>query len=59
MNVDTLFSEAELVTKLRKINKLTTGLVSESSKHAKTLVTKGLLDSYRLLVESVESHNPG
>ncbi len=59
MNVDSLFSEGELATKLRKINKLTTGLVSESSRNAKTLVTKGLLDSYRLLVEAVETRKPG
>ena len=55
MNVDSLFSEGELATKLRKINKLTREMSSETSQSARTMVTKGLMDSYRLLVESVES----
>jgi hypothetical protein len=50
MNIDNPLSESDLNNKLKKINKLTTSMGNATS--VKTLVTKGLLDTYRIIIES-------
>ena len=52
MNIDNPFTEPELNSKLRKLNKLTTSLIPGSTQVNKTLLTKGLMDTYRLVLES-------